>query len=70
MSRLNYLCVQIICNRPLVKSASQDFLLFLDQNICCGYSWDGSFEHPKHMLTIMCININNFRLKIFVYLNL
>ena len=31
--------------------------LFLNQNIilCCGYSkessqWDGSFEHPKHML--------------------
>ena len=32
--------------------------LFLNQNICCGFSkepsqWDGSFEHPKHMLTIM-----------------
>ena len=32
--------------------------LFLNQNICCGYSkelseWDGSFEHPKHMLKIM-----------------
>ena len=31
--------------------------LFLNQNICCGYSkepsqWDGSFEHPKHMLKI------------------
>ena len=28
--------------------------LFLNQNICCGYSkepsrWDGSLEHPKHM---------------------
>ena len=32
--------------------------LFLDQNICCGYSkepcqWDGSFGHPKHMLKLM-----------------
>ena len=31
------------------------FFLFLNQNICCGYikepsQWDGSFEHPKHML--------------------
>ena len=32
--------------------------LFLNQNICCGYSkepsqWDGSFEHSKHMLKFM-----------------
>ena len=32
--------------------------LFLNQNICCGYSnepsqSDGSFEHPKHMLKLM-----------------
>ena len=32
--------------------------LFLIQNICCGYSkepsqWDGSFEHPKHILKLM-----------------
>ena len=32
--------------------------LFLNQNICCGYSkepsqWDSSFEHPKHMLKSM-----------------
>ena len=32
--------------------------LFLNQNICCGYSkepsqWDGSFEHPKHKLKLM-----------------
>ena len=31
--------------------------LFLNQNICCGYSkepsqWDGSFERPKHMLKL------------------
>ena len=31
--------------------------LFLNQNICCGYSkepsqWDSSFEHPKHMLKL------------------
>ena len=36
----------------------QLFSLFLIQNICCGCSkeasqWDGSFEHPKHMLKLM-----------------
>ena len=40
-----------VCNRKI-------FFLFLNQNICCGYSkepsqWDGSFEHSKHMLKIM-----------------
>ena len=30
--------------------------LFLNQNICCGYSkelshWHSSFEHPKHILS-------------------
>ena len=34
------------------------FFLFLNQNICCGYSkvpfwWDGSFEHPKHKIKLM-----------------
>ena len=34
------------------------FFLFLNQNICCGYSkepsqWDGSFEHPKHMFRVL-----------------
>ena len=34
------------------------FFLFLNQNICYGYSkepshWDGSFEHPKHMFKLM-----------------
>ena len=34
------------------------FFLFLNQNICCGYSKepsqrDGSFELPKHMFTLM-----------------
>ena len=44
---------------PLVKRAYQIFFfLFLNQNICCGYSkepsqWDGSFEHPKYMLKLM-----------------
>ena len=45
---------------PLVKSVYQKtILLFLNQNICCGYSkeepsqWDGSFEHPKHLLKLM-----------------
>ena len=45
--------------RQLIKSAYQklDFL-FLNQNMCCGYSkdpsqWYGSFEYPKCMLKLM-----------------
>ena len=44
--------------RPLVKTAYQkNNFLIPNQNIYCGYSkepsqWDGSFEHPKHMLTL------------------
>ena len=39
--------------------------LFLNQNICCGYSkelsqGDGSFEHPKHMLKRMGKKIFTF----------
>ena len=39
--------------RTLAKSAYQKVIfLFLNQNICCGYSkevsrWNGSFKHPK-----------------------
>ena len=43
--------------------------LYLNQNICCGYSkepsqWDGSFEQPKHMLIclldlILYVPVNN-----------
>ena len=45
--------------RPLVTNAYQkNIFLFLNQNICFGCSkepsqWDGSFEHPKHILKIM-----------------
>ena len=40
-----------VCNENLI-------FLFLNQNICCRYSkepsqWDGSFEHPKHMLKLV-----------------
>ena len=48
--------------------------LFFNQNICCGYSkepshWDGSFEHPKHMLKVMGKKIlTNLHWKINVYL--
>ena len=46
--------------RPLDQSIVQDqtfIFLFINQNICCGYSkepsqWDGSFEHLKPMLRL------------------
>ena len=50
--------------------------LFLNQNICCGYSkepsqWDGSFQHPKHMLKLMGKKIFTIlRQNFFIYLNL
>ena len=39
--------------RPPDKSAYWKTILFLIQNICCGYSKDGSFEHPKHMFKLI-----------------
>ena len=55
-SKLVILCLQPglklrVCNKNVI-------FLFLNQNICCGYSkepsqWDGSFEHPKHMFKLM-----------------
>ena len=46
--------------RTLVMSLRNEnqFFLFLNRSICCGYSKeppqrDGSFEHPKHMLKLM-----------------
>ena len=42
----------------LKLSVQQFFFLFLNQNICCGYSkepsqWEGSFEHQKHLFEMM-----------------
>ena len=60
---------------PIVRNRKKIFL-FINQNICCEYSkepsqWDGSFEHPKHMLKIMGKKILTILCWIFfVYLNL
>ena len=40
-----------------VQCVTKKIFLFLNQNICCGWlkepsQWDGSFEHPKHMLKL------------------
>ena len=48
-----------IISRPPDKGVYRKIIfLFLNQNICCGYSkepshGDGSFEHPKHMFKLM-----------------
>ena len=41
-----------------MRNRKKIFFLFLNQNMCWGYSkepsqWDDSFEHPKHMLKNM-----------------
>ena len=61
----------------LVKSmpTKKFIFLFLNQNICCGYSkepsqGDASFEHPKHMLSLMGKKILHFYAHFFFYLNL
>ena len=66
-------CLQLIkfCNRV----RNRKIFLFLNQTICCGYSkeqswWDGSFEHPKHILKIMGKKYLQFYAVIFCYLNL
>ena len=57
----------LVKNRHLVKSLQQKkmILLFLNQNICCGYSKepsrrDSSFEHQKHMLKMIYYTIIDF----------
>ena len=46
-------------SRTLVRVRNENLIfLFLNQNICCGYSkepsqWDYSFEHTKHILKVM-----------------
>ena len=52
----------------------QIILLFLNQNICYGYSkepsqCDGSFEHPKLMIKQINMKVN-FKNKKFAYLEL
>ena len=46
-------------SRPKIRVRNwKTFFLFLNQNICCGYSkepsqWDVSFGHPEHMFNLM-----------------
>ena len=56
-----------------LECATEFFFLFLNQNIYCGYSkelsqWGSSFEHPKHMLTIMGKRIFPILLWIFLFI--
>ena len=44
--------------RLKLRVRKENLILFLNPNICLGYSkepsqWDGSFEHPKQMLKLM-----------------
>ena len=48
----------VVSGLKLIVRTQKNIFLFLNQNICCGYSkepsqWDGSFEHTKHMLKLM-----------------
>ena len=57
---------KICCSGLKLRVRNENLIfLVLNQNICCGYSkepsqWDGSFEHPKHMLKLMCKKIFTF----------
>ena len=51
-----------VCDQKLI-------FLFLNQNICFGYSkepsqWDGSFEHPKQMFKLIDKKILTFLLNL------
>ena len=57
-----------MCSKKIIS-------LYLNQNVCCEYSkqpsrWDGSFEHPKHMLKMMGKKIFTIVRGNFAYLNL
>ena len=60
----NMLPISVSYSRPPDKSVYWNIIfLFLNQNICCGYSkepsqWDCSFEHPKYMFKLMAKEIN------------
>ena len=44
---------------------TKTIFLFLNQNRCCGYSKDPSFEHPKHVkkcLKLLCPSQFRFQL--------
>ena len=49
----------IVAEYAALRVCSENLIfLFLNQNICCGYSKepsqrDSSFEHPKHMYKLM-----------------
>ena len=47
--------IKTLSFRPLIKSAKskKQIFLFLNQNICCGYSKDCSFEHAKQIIKLM-----------------
>ena len=53
-----------VIGRPPDRAGTEKLVFsFLNQNICCGYSkepsqWDGSFEHPKHIIKLMGKDIN------------
>ena len=58
------------CSGSRVRIRKMIFL-FLNQNICCGYSKEsspsrGSFEHPKNTLNLWVGKYLQFTLKIFL----
>ena len=65
-------CKISIFYRPQIRVRNWKlFFLFLNQNICCGYSKepshrDGSFEHPKHMFKLMDKKIITIYARVFL----
>ena len=77
---INCICkfryLRLTCAGPQIRVHNRKlFFLFLNQNICCGYSKEPSmrrfFEHPKRMLKLMGKKIiTNLRWTNFAQLDL
>ena len=75
LSHLGLNCLSLHFPGPQIRVRNWKlFFLFLNQNICCGYSEepshrDGSFEHPRHMFRLMDKKIITILCNFFFLLN-
>ena len=71
---LKHLCSNTHHPGLLIRVCNQkSIFLFLNRNICCGYSkersqWDSSFEHPKQIFKLMDKKISTILCPKFVFI--